>query len=161
MELENQIIMGKAVQGLSEDKLWTYAGKISGALAEHCSTMVQFTPDKILEAMNQGRAVLYLGVKAELFGFGQIWSYGQNTYEFGSWLSFEKGAGRVVLTAARDLSMNLFPEAQLVALVEPENISAQTVIEQLGVQPELATSHLLVKGPTLMKKYDITKRVLI
>lgn len=158
MELENKIVTGKAIQGLSKDKLWTYAQKISGALAEHSSTMVQFTPGILLEVMNQGRAVLYLGAEENLLGFGQIWPYKQNSYEFGSWLSFKKGAGIVVLAAARDLSLNIFPDTQLVALVEQENRIAQRVIERLGVQPELATSHLLVKGPTLMKKYDITKR---
>lgn len=161
MELENKIIMGKVVQGLSEDKLWTYVKIISGALAKHISTMVQFTPDKLLEAMGQGRAVLCLGVEEDLLGFGQIWPYKQKSYEFGSWLSFKRGAGKVVLAAARDLGLDLFPGTQLLALVEPENMGAQRVIEKMGFQPELAMSHLLVKGPTLMKKYDITKRVSI
>lgn len=164
----SKIVMGNDVQEIPEDKLLAYAIKISGALAEHPLTMIQKNPGELLEAMKQGSTILYLETKTvKLLGFGRIWEYkkdevGQQIYEFGSWLSFEKGAGKVVLAAARDLSSKLFPGKQLVALVEPENKKAQVVIEQfLDVSFEMGESHLLTKGPTLMKKYDLTKRISI
>lgn len=164
----SKIVMGKDIREISENKLLIYAIKISGALAEHPLTMIQKNHRELLEVMRQGRAILYLETEtANLLGFGRIWEYkkdevGQQIYEFGSWLSFEKGAGKVVLAAARDLSFNLFPGKQLVALVEPGNKKAQGVIEEfLDVAFEWDESHLLTKGPILMKKYDLTKRILI
>lgn len=166
MNQSEKIIMGEDVRQLPQDKLLQYAYQVAKGLASHPYTMVQFNSNQIAEVMNEGRTILCLDKKGNLLSFGQIWHYGQNRKgqhikEFGSWLSFKKGGfGQLILKAARDLHANLYPDSQLVAIVELENKKAQRVIEDLlKVKSEFTYSKFLKTKngqPALMKIYDIT-----
>lgn len=129
--------------------------------------MVQFAPEELLKTINQGKAILCLDGRGELLAFGQIWHYGQNPdgnyiKEFGSWISFKKGFGLLILEAARELHTSLYPDSSFVAIVEIDNKKAQKIIEKVsGVQSSLAYSKFLKTKndkPALMKMYDITKK---
>ncbi len=166
MNRAEKIIMGEAVKQLPQDRLLGYANQISQGLSVHPYTMVQFSPNQIVEAMNDGRTILCLDNKGNLLAFGQIWHYGQNSTgqeikEFGSWLSFKPGGfGVLILKSARDLHLDLYPGSQLIAIVELENKKAQKVIEgMLRVKSKPTYSKFLKtknNKPALMKMYDIT-----
>lgn len=162
----SEIIMGEDVKKLPQDQLLDYADQVSKRLAMYPYTMVQFKPSQIIEAMNAGRAILCLDKKGNLLAFGQIWHYGQSSTsqqikEFGSWVSFKQGGfGVLVLKSARILHSDLYPLAQLVAIVELGNNKAQKVIEGLlRVKSEPTYSKFLKTKDgksALMKMYDIT-----
>lgn len=161
-----KIITGKNVEQLPQDQLLEYSFKVSKRLAAYPDTMVQFTPNQIVEAMNAGRTILCLDKTGDLLAFGQIWHYGQSQTgqeikEFGSWLSFKKGGfGVLVLKSARELNLELYPLSQLVAIVELDNKKTQEIIEDLlRVKSEPTYSKFLKTKngkPALMKMYDIT-----
>ena len=166
MSRAEKIIMGEGVKQLPQVKLLEYGFQVSKGLAAHPYTMVQFNPNQIVEAMNQGRTILYLDKKGDLLAFGQIWHYGQSSTgqeikEFGSWMSFKKGGfGVSVLKAVRDLHFHLYPLSQLVAIVELDNKKAQKIIEDLLRVKSKSTLSKFLKTkdgkPALMRIYDIT-----
>ena len=127
--------------------------------------MLQYSPAQILDAIDQGRAVIALDENQNLAAFAQFWHYGfnpggQSIYEFGSWLSFAPGYGKKIFQSAVILGRSKFPEAQLIAIVERENIKAQTILIGFGAKeigqkfsPYIRT----VEGqPATMKIFDIT-----
>lgn len=165
-----KIVMGEEVAELPERKLNLFAQLVSTELTRHPLTMIQFSPSELLQAMREGRAVLYLDDKEDPEGFAQIWDLeqnpnGQRVLEFGSWVSLVEGEGlgSIVLDAGRQLASRLDPHAQLLALVEPENAKAQRVITKVGgIYTGMGPSTgLRTPGgaPLDMMVFDITKRV--
>lgn len=166
MNRAGKIIMGEGVKQLPQERILEYAYQVSKGLAVHPYTMVQFSPNQIIKAMNAGRTILCSDKSGNLLAFGQIWHYGQSPggqeiKEFGSWISFkQRGFGVLILKSARALHSNLYPNSQLIAIVELENKKAQKIIERLlRVNSEPTYSRFLKTKngkPALMKMYDIT-----
>ncbi len=142
------------------------AVRVSEELASHPYTMLQFSPESIMDAMQQGRSALALGSDGNLAGFAQLWQYGitetgRQILEFGSWLSFQKGLGEKILRRVVVLGGKIDPDAQIVAIVEEENEKAQTTLIRVGgkiigtkLQPAIRT----VAGEAAhMKIFDITE----
>ncbi len=141
-QIENQLTFltpGGTATLVPERVKLACAAKVSEALSEHPNTMLQFTPGQILESVNKGWTVLALGENLELVGFAQLWQYGfnengQQILEFGSWLSFRSGCGEKLLKEAVYLGRKINPAAQVVAIVERENLKAQEVLQQVGAE---------------------------
>lgn len=173
VEQENKIqdqltffIPGAAATYLPEGVIQASALKVSQALIEHPNTMLQFTPEQLVDSINKGWAVLALGEKLEPVGFAQLWQYGfneggQQVLEFGSWLSLRKGCGEKLLYEAVCLGRKINPTAQIIAIIERENSPAQTILQKTGAEeignkfsPVIRT----VEGEAaLMKVFDITR----
>lgn len=159
------MLPGVAVTYLPERVKLAGAFKVSNALAEHPFTMLQYSPEQILESMDQGRSVIALGKGLEVAGFAQIWKYGSNKdgqqiLEFGSWLSFGWGYGEKLLLESVALAGRINPKAQLVAIVEWGNIRAQTVFNKVGateIGSNFSPAIRTVEGEVAsMKIFDIT-----
>lgn len=165
MNRAEKIVMGEDVKQLPQNKLLEYAYQVSKGLAAHPYTMVQFNPNQIVEAMNEGRTILCLDQRGNLLACGQIWHWGQSRTgqeikEFGSWMSFKRGFGVLILKSARSLHLGLYPDSKLIAIVELENKKAQKIIEELLRAKSEPTYSKFLKtkegNPALMKMYDIT-----
>lgn len=133
------LIPGNVARFLPEGVKQACAFKVSEALAGHPFTMLQFSPDEIVGSINRGCAVVALGEELEPVGFAQLWQYGfnedgQQILEFGSWLSFRKGCGERLLMEAICLGKKINPTAQLVAIVEEENLKAQGILRKVGAE---------------------------
>lgn len=172
LEHENQIdkqltflIPGNAARLLPEEVKLECADKVSHALTEHPYTMLQFAPFQIVKAMERGWTVIALEKGFKVVGFAQFWQYGfnedgQQILEFGSWLSFRSGVGEKILMEAIRLGKKINPKAQLVAIVEEENLRAREILQKVGAEeignkfsPVIRT----VEGEAaFMKIYDIT-----
>lgn len=163
------LYLGDEVNLLPESRKSQITVQVSKRLKDFPFTMIQYSPETLLQAMGEGRTIVCLGQQGEkLLAFAQIWHYeqnlsGQEVYEFGSWLSFERGGhGRKVLIAARELGFDLFPNSQLIAIVENYNTIAQRIImEEGGVfLSHKYSEHLRTQGglPAFMQIYDITKK---
>ncbi len=152
---------------ISQDVKLGCALKVSEELTNHPNTMLQFTPDEILESIKKGWAVLALDGNMKLAGSARLWQYGfnedgQQILEFGSWLSFIKGQGlgEKILKETVGLGKIIDPKAQIVAIVEKENKRAQEILDKVGgkiigtkLQPAIRT----VEGEDAsMIIYDIT-----
>lgn len=156
---------GETVQFISEKARRFYALRVSYELALRPYTMLQFTPERILDAMRQRCSVLTIGEDGKLAGFAQLWQYGftesgRQILEFGSWLSFQSGQGNIVLKEAVQLGKRIDPNAQIVAIVEEENARAQEILKKCGAKeiggkfsPYIRT----IEGEAAyMKIFDIT-----
>lgn len=156
---------GDAVRFIPEKMRHSYALGISNELTLHPYTMLQFTQERIVEAMEQGCSVLTIGEDGKLAGFAQLWQYGfnengQQILEFGSWLSFQKGLGEKILIEGIKLGKQIDQNAQIVAIVEQENVRAQEVLTKCGAieiggkfSPYIRT----VEGEAAyMKIFDVT-----
>lgn len=168
MKIFERIIMGEKILEIPWEKLNQYVSKVSKQLTLFPFTMLKFSPRQLRRSIKKGRVILSLK-KNKLVAFGQIWYYGKNpkgqkVYEFGSWLSFEKsGYGRAILLSAKDLIEEISPGAQLIAIVESNNLRAQKIIEDLGgvkignkYSERLKTQSGL---PAYMAIFDISKKV--
>lgn len=172
VEQENKIaqltflIPGNAAFYVPEGVKLACTQKISASLTEHPNTMLQFTPDQILDSINKGSAVIALGEGLEIVGFAQLWQYGfnengQQILEFGSWLSFRNGCGEKLLKEAVYLGTKINPTAQIVAIVEEENLKALEILKKVGAEeigykfsPVIRT----VEGEAaFMKIFDVTR----
>lgn len=143
------------------------AQTISEKLTKYPHTMLQFTPEQILESIDEGRSVLVLDENLELAGFARLWQYGfnddgQQILEFGSWLNLTKepGLGEKLLKEAVQLGRIIDPQAQIVAIVEYYNLRAIEVLCKAGAQ-EIGTKFQptirTVKGEAaFMRIFDIT-----
>ena len=138
---------------------------VSDALANHPYTMLQFTPNQIFESIENGRAVVALEENLTFVGFAQLWQYGfteggRQITEFGSWLSFQKGQGETILREGIKLGKRIDPEAQIVAIVEENNIRAQDILLGCGgkeIGGKFSPYIRTVEGKAAyMKIYDIT-----
>lgn len=160
------LVPGHAASFAPEGVKLAGALKVSEALSGHPNTMLQFTPDQILESIDSGWSVLALGENLELVGFAQVWQYGfneggQQILEFGSWLSFRNGCGEKLLKATACLGKKINPTAQIVAIVEQDNLKAQEILVEVGAEeigskfsPVIRT----VEGEAaFMKIFDITE----
>lgn len=160
------LIPGAAATYLPERVKQSCALLVSAALSNHPCTMLQFTPDQILESIAKGRVVLALGENLKFVGFAQLWQYGfnedgQQILEFGSWLSFRSGCGEKLLKEAIYLGTKINPTAQIVAIVEEENLKALGILKEVGAEeigskfsPVIRT----VEGEAAcMKIFDITR----
>lgn len=173
IEQENKIdeltylVPGVAATYLPEGVKEACGLKVSGCLSEHPNTMLQFSADQIIESIQKGTAVVAVGEEYELLGFAQLWQYGfnedgQQILEFGSWLSFRNGCGEKLLYEAVCLGRKINPAAQIVAIVEEENLKAQTILQKVGAEeigskfsPVIRT---VVGEAAFMKIYDITSK---
>ncbi len=138
---------------------------VGDALALHPYTMLQFSPGQIADAMEHGCSVIAIGEGGKLAGFAQLWQYGfnengQQILEFGSWLSFQSGQGKRILLEGVKLGKQIDPEAQIIAVVEKNNIGAQLVLQRCGAieigqkfSPVIKTAEGI---PALMKIFDVT-----
>lgn len=135
------LLYGKEVLELDTSTLASFAERISLELKTHPHTMLQYNPFELLQSMREGRFIFCVDQqnRSQLLASGQLWIYdqdpstGQDIYEFGSWLSFEKGGyGKEILLASQSLIKVINPRAQLIAIVEEQNIRAQNLIEILG-----------------------------
>lgn len=133
-------------------------------LPKHPNTMLQFTPDQILESINSGRAIIALEDQ-EVVGFGQLWQYGfnqdgQQILEFGSWLSIRSGCGARILREAISLGKRIDPTAQLIAITEKENLRVQDVLREAGAKELYSKPSPVIRTvegeAALMKVFDIT-----
>lgn len=140
--------------------------KVSQALSEHPNTMFQFTPEQIVKSIDKGFTVIALGVGLEVVGFAQLWQYGfnedgQQILEFGSWLSFKKGCGAKILKEAIYLGKRINPTAQIIAIVEEENLKAQAILMNAGaseIGSKFSPAIRTVEGEAaFMKIFDITR----
>ena len=166
LQTEPLILIGEAVGLHSRFKLYDYAQQLSEKLSEFPCKMLQYNPEQLLKSMEEGRAVVVTNLDTgRLEAFAQIWKYGisekgQDIYEFGSWLGFEKGRRKLALAAGIKLGEILYPNAQLIAVVEQNNLEAQNIIQSFGgIEIPGKYSPVLrnVKGePAWMKRYDIT-----
>lgn len=159
------ILPGVSVAYLPERVKLAGAFKVSNALAEHPFTMLPYSPEQILESMDQGRSVIALGKGLEVVGFAQIWKYGlnedgQQILEFGSWLSFGGGCGEGLLLEAVCLGKRINPTAQIVAIVEQENIKARAILSRIGAEEigsKFSPAIRTVEGESaFMKIFDVT-----
>lgn len=173
VEQENQIatqltflITGNAANFLPEEVSIACAYKVSEALMGHSNTMLQYQPAEILDSIKKGWAVMALGEDLQPVGFAQFWQYGfnedgQQILEFGSWLSFKDGVGEKVLKEAICLGKKINPHAQLVAIVEEENLKAQDILKKVGAEEigsKFSPIIRTVEGEAaFMKIFDIGK----
>lgn len=160
------LISGSAAVFVPKYIRWAAAVKVSRALVEYPNTMLQFTPIQLMESINKGLAVLAFAAGMKLVGFGQLWQYGfnengQQILEFGSWLSFKKGLGEKILKEAILLGKKINPKALLVAIVEEENLKAQSILVKAGAEEiggKFSPAIRTVEGEAaFMKIFDITK----
>ena len=133
------LVSGNAANFLPEEVSIACAYKVSEALTGHLSTMLQYSPNEILDSIKKGWTVMALGEDFQTVGFAQFWEYGinkkgQQILEFGSWLSFRDGVGEKVFTEAISLGKKINPTAQLIAIVEQENLKAQAILTKVGAE---------------------------
>ncbi len=160
------LISGSVATYIPERVKLACALKISESLSQYPNTMLQFTPDQILDSINKGWSVIALGAKLKAVGFAQLWQYGfnedgQQILEFGSWLSFRKGWGTKIFKEAICLGKEINPAAQIVAIVEQENLKAQAILMKAGaseIGSKFSPAIKTVEGEAaFMKIFDITQ----
>ena len=121
------------------------ATSISQLIAQHPDTMLQFTPESLIEQfMDTGNAVVILDSSKDdrLIGFAKnyLWpgvnQYGQRVYEFGSWAVFPEygrnGFGYHLAMLASDAAKAVDPQGQLIAVCSLENPKPISMLHQLG-----------------------------
>lgn len=162
-DLSNSLILsGVDVCLLPVMQLRSYAEKISGKLAKHPNTMLQYSPEQLLKAMMEDRTVVAMDISTnQLFGFAQLWKYSPGVWEFGSWLSFVPGIGRPILLAGSLIGYQIDSQAQIIAIVEKSNEPAKKSITRMGWKwiDEKDSEKLVNPGslqPAKMDIYDVS-----
>jgi len=158
----NVVLAGSEVCLLPATLLRTYAEQISQKLATHPSTMIQYSPEFLINAMLSYKSVVaFNGETDQLVGFGQLWKYEEKVLEFGSWLALVKGVGKDIIVAGSKLSQKIEPNNNVIAIVEHSNKIPQICIERLGgkylrtkTSPRVYNRNSL--QPAIMKIYDIS-----
>lgn len=159
------LVSGSDASLVPEKIKWASAKKVSQALSDYPNTMLQFTPDQLVDSIDEGRVVMAFGKGMKMVGFAQFWQYGfnedgQQIFEFGSWLSFGKGCGEKVLKGAIRLGKKINPKSQLIAIVKKENAKAQSILIKVGAKEigsKFSPAVRTVEGEAaFMKIFDIT-----
>lgn len=169
--LDKQILMtdplvaiGDAVKKYPYHKLVDYAVEVSTKLEQYPCKMLQYSPQRIFEAMMKSNTVVVTR-GGRLQAFGQIWEYGEDKEgrkirEFGSLLA-EPGFGKYAVMGGIRLHTIKHPDDQLIAVVEENNIPAQKIMSKFGgmeIEGKFSPVLRTVEGePAWMKRFDMTQ----
>lgn len=178
------VFRGKGVLWLPQQQQMSFAEQVSSRLAEKPNTMLQWTPEQLFLAMQEGRTALLTSSTdtGQLLGFAQVWEYQYDLFryihapegnfrpgtkrkvlEVGSWLSMAprgSGMGFRVFGEAIHAGQHYDPEALQIAIIEQGNDRAQKVMEDLGGvkigQKPSPVLQDLAGHPARMYIYDVT-----
>jgi len=162
-----RILALEHILGLPADGKLMLGRLVSEALLAHTVTMLQYAPPKIVDIMDEGRAVVAVGATEEdLHGFAQLspWRDAQQAVqavEFRTWLACRPGAGLHVLRGAVALNRIKYPDIPLYAVIEDSNGHAQELVVQAGAQEVPMPSSMAVElkaedEPALVRTFDLT-----
>lgn len=161
-----KILMGSKLLALPDSRLLGYGFQISQALTSHQVTMLQYTPEQLVEIMREERAVVIIDPMDQ----GRCWAFAQispwtetdgnggnivKAVEFRSWKSWQSKQGAVALQGAVRLSAIRYPGIPLYAVVEANNTKAREILLESGAEIVSMPSSMRVELKAGEKKAEV------